>query len=282
MRKQLTHLTLLALATVMFTAVAAAEYAGPRGIFRDHVGRNGAASLELTEATGWSSVQAFSWQMYLVDDLTGASTVTRYNRDFRTEQAFKLKVEAHTDLWIYVMNVEPNGKMITLLPELGEQHLLVQAGKSVLVPPDGNFRFVGDPGTEKFRIIASPTKLKWVNPETLWRMENGAQLPPDEQRVALAQAASRSKSINNIAASQSQRQKATGGLFAKSLPDLVDTLKKNPNMRGMVKDVVLVPPPTEGDEPAVEDQHRQDVILVSDEQHAEDAIVIDINLKHGR
>lgn len=275
--------SLIALLLVLSAAGVRAEegYTGLRSIMREHVKADGQVDATLASTTGWNSVQGFSWQMFLVDDISGATTLTRYNREFATEQAFKLKIEAHTDLWVYVMNVEPSGKMVTLLPELGEQHMLIKAGKTVTVPPDGHFRFTGDAGVEQFRVVASPVKLQWINPQSLWKLENGAELPPDEERVALAASETRHKSITGIKSLQEKLQKASGELYTKSLPDLVETLEKNPEMKAMVKDVVLVPPPSEvaADTPP-EDRHRQDVILVSDEAESQDAIVIDIKLKH--
>jgi hypothetical protein len=268
-----------ALSVCVPLAAHAEEYTGLRSIMREHVKHDGQVDATLASTTGWNSVQGFSWQMFLVDDISGATTLTRFNREFATEQAFKLKIEAHTDLWVYVMNVEPSGKMVTLLPELGEQHMLVKAGKTVTVPPDGHFRFTGDPGVEQFRVVASPVKLKWINPQSLWKLENGAELPPDEERVALAASETRHKSLTGMKSLQDKKQQASGQLFTKSLPDLVQTLEKNPEMKAMVKDVVLVPPPSEvATEP--EDRHRQDVIMVSNETESEDAIVIDIKLKH--
>lgn len=260
-------------------AIQAGETRGTKAMIVEHVQNDGHVDAELAEATGWNSLQGVSYQMLLVDERTGKASPTATEPEFLTKQAFKLSIEAHTDLWIYVMNVEPSGKMITLLPELGEQHMLVKAGKTVMVPPDGNFRFVGEPGVEQFRIVASPVKLQWINPESLWKLENGESLRPDEERVALAASAARSKSIAGIQSSQEKRQKASGGLYAKSLTEVVQTLEKNPDMRAMVKDVVLLPPPSEvGDAP--DDSHRHDAILVSQEAASDGAIVLDIKLKH--
>ena len=270
---------ILVAAIVPFASMLHAAQPSVKSMVVEHVGHDGAVDAELAEATGWQSLQGISYQMLLVDERTGKANLTPIEREFRTEQAFKLKIEAHTDLWIYVMNVEPSGKMITLLPEKGEQHLLVKAGKTVMVPPDGHFRFVGEPGVEQFRIVASPVKLKWITPEALLKLENGAELPPDEERVALAASAARSKSIASMQTRQEKQQKASSGLYAKSIAEVVETLEKNPDMRAMVKDVVLLPPPSEASD-APEDSHRHDAILVSAEASSESAIVLDINLKH--
>lgn len=275
-------LILLLIATVFIPVIADADGLTSRSVIRENVKHDGQVDAELAGATGLNTVNGFSWQMFLVDDLSGTTTLTRFNRDFRTEQAFKFKVEAYTDMWIYVMNVEPSGKMVTLLPELGEQHLLVRAGQSVMVPPDGQFRFVGEAGVEQFRIIASPKKLKWVNPESLWKLDNGDTLPPEEERVARAQERTRSKSIDGIQLLQTKNQKDSAGLYKKSLPDVVAALKRDPGMRKNVKDVVLLPPPAEGDNVAEADRLRHDVIHVSDERNDPDAIVIDVKLKHAR
>lgn len=267
-----------------FALSAAAALAQPsaRAVMREHVKPDGQTDAQLASSTGWNTVRGFSWQMYLVDDLAGTASLTRYNRKFRTGQAFKFKVEAHTDLWIYVMNVEPSGNMVTLLPELGEQHLLVRAGKTVTVPPDGHFRFTGDGGTERFSIIASPEKLKWVTPEELRKLEGGGTLPPDVERVAMAQARERSKSLAGIKSVQAKKQKGAGKLYRKSLPELVKMLERSPRMKAMVKDVVLVPPASEGQTLPAEERDRQDVIFVSEERNDPDAIVIDIELNHAR
>jgi hypothetical protein len=276
-------ITALTFVAAAFTAAPAlAQRASAKAMIVEHVEPSGRVDQSLAQQTGWNSLRGLAWQMLVVDEVDGSDVPADPAKQFRTNQAFKFQVEAYTDLWVYVMNVEPNGKMVTLLPEEGEQHLLVKAGTKILVPPDGRFRFVGEAGVEQFRIVASPTKLNWINPEALWKLDAGEALSAEERQRAQSQAEARGKSLAEIVSRQQARAKQAGDLQTKSLPDLVAALKKDAGLKSRAKAMVVVPVGADDEDVPVADRHRQEAISVSDQRDAVDAIVVDIQLKHGR
>lgn len=233
-----------------------------RAIVREHVNAAGQLSPELAAATGWSRVLAFQWQMHVLQ--AGEYQAVRPDQVFQTGTRFRLKVIADTNLWIYVLNRDPLGDDVVLLPETGEEHLLVEQGKEVLVPPDGVFRFTGQAGTEQFRIIVSPTKLTWVNPRELFNLQESRQQTPEANALAQAQSASRTKSITALQAKQAGKVNLTSSLAT--------VVAEGRDSRTYTKDTVLAPPPTED---------GQMVLQGMTNANENDAIVIDVALRHG-
>lgn len=252
-------MTTLALVLVGVCCAADGESVA-REIIREQVKPNGQASPALIADTGWQTVHGFNWQMLAVDEATGEQTPVRSDQTFRTGQAFKLRVLALTDLYIYVLNENASGSVATLFPIKAEQHLLIQAGSEVKVPPDApsgrdQFRFtrpVGKkkpPYVEQFYIIASPIELDWANP---------AQYLPPEKKAA-----------NEKSLDDSVNRARTNVVCGKAFDQVVKECEQVPTARG--KDLNLLAPPTDG---------GQQVVHASPTQNDSRPFLVPVILKH--
>jgi hypothetical protein len=239
--------------------------AGTRTILREKVDAQGRVGDDLATRTGWRVARGFRWQILLAD-ATGRFQPVRPDQIFRTGQAFRLCIEAQCDLWIYILDRDPAGREMVLLPTRGEEHLLVEQGQQANVPPDGQFRFTDPPGIEDFRILASPAKLDWVNPRELFAMEADKALDDREREKAEAQKAARTKAIAALQRSQSGRR-----LVSKPWHEVVDELAADPGLRRRTKDTMVVEPPQE---------NAQLVVQASADPADRGVIVFDIKLQH--
>ncbi len=258
------------LASALLLAVpgtAAAENPAKNLVLLD-VADDGAVNDALAGRTGWQTLRGLNYQVLALDPRGGEPKVVPTSRTFRTLSKFRLKIHAYTDLYVYVLNVDRNGEMIVLLPETGETHLLVKAEKETLVPPDDTyFKFIEGPGRESFRIIASPTKLTWVNPRELMQLEAGDRLAAAEARTAAEQKSIRTKSISLL-----QEQQQGFARSTKSLVDKVEELARNPEQRVTAKNLELI---------SVEDEAGgQDVFHASAERDSAQPIIVDLTLNH--
>lgn len=247
---------------LLLSVLSADSFESYRDIIRERTDSHGVAHGNSLFETGWASVLALQWQLH-VDEGKGYRTV-RPDQLFRTGQAFQLKVRAETELWIYVLNQNTSGGVVVLLPEKAEEHLRLDRNQEVTIPPDGNFRFSDPPGTERFRIIASPTKLPYINPSELFALDAGGQLTPDEVSAARQQQSMRDSKLTSI-------QEAQSRLEVRKLP--LDEVLLPGNVSGVRgKDTVLLPPPTED---------GQFVVRGATVSSKIDPILIDIKLVHG-
>lgn len=232
-------MTTLALVLVAVCCAADGELTS-REVIRQQVRPNGQANEALIADTGWQTVHGFSWQLLAVNAATGAQTGVKADQVFRTGQPFKLRVQALTDLYIYVLNRNSGGGVATLFPEQSEQHLLISAGSAAKVPPDppegrDEFSFTkpagdkGPPYVEQFYIIASPNKLDWANP--------AQHLPP-------AQKAANEKALDDLVNPAGSKI-----VFGKTLAQAIKQCKQT--RAAGEKDVELVAPPTDGGQQVV-------------------------------
>lgn len=235
-------------------------------ILNQHVDRFGMIDDDLVRKTGWQTLRGFRWRIVVVDDITRMTRTADATEIFDTGQAFKIEVESYSDLWIYVLNVEPSGKMVVLLPEESERHLLVTKGESVSVPPDGRFRFAGPPGAERFRIIAASNKLTWVNPRELLQLEVGKSLAPNIAELARQQEQHRTKAVTKIT-----EQQAAVPSSNEVLAEVIGSLERSKELRAAYKDIRLMPPPGED---------GQEVIHASSDRDNARPIVVELNLRH--
>jgi hypothetical protein len=245
-------------------------------LLQEHVLSNGQVSKELAQQTGWSVLRGLRWRILLFDPAQDEPAPTSPRTVFQAQQRFQLEIEAHVcDVWIYLLNVDPRGELTVLFPEQAEEHCLVSKGKKVVFPPrGGRLRFTGPPGKELLRVIASPKKLSWINPKELLEMGQGQKLSRPDEQIAANQKSQRTKSISNIRQAQSQLPVET-----KSLPELVDRIKNNPQLRVQYKNVGLVPPP--GSQSPDSQEDPADEILVATEAAGNlNPIVVDVQLEH--
>ncbi|NQT14886.1 MAG: DUF4384 domain-containing protein [Planctomycetes bacterium] len=247
-------------------------------ILRQHVDSSGVASKELAEQTGWSVLRGLRWRVLLVDSVGGGTTPVDPKTVFKTGQRFQVEVEAHVcDLWVYLLTVDPQGSMAVLFPEQAEGHRLVRKGEKMVVPPGGDWlRFEGPPGKDLLRMIASPTKLRWVNPRELFELEGGETLSGGKAKAAQQQGSYRSKSVSRITSDQRKTPVDT-----RSLPELISAFRSDPQLRARSKNVSLVPPP-QGTETGSQPQRTsEEVIVTSDDRSNRDPLIVDVELAHG-
>lgn len=271
---------LLVVATVAVGPVRAQPVA--RNIVRAETDAQGVVSDDLAAQTGWRTARGFEWQILLRGDDRSFRPADP-TRIFRTGEAFKLEIEADTDLWIYVLTRGPDGDETLLFPEPGEAHRFVRKGERAVVPATGQFRFADPPGTETFRILAATEKLAWVQPAELFRLEAGAVLSGSETVQAQDQRAQRTRAITSLQERQPRPQMLDAPL-SKSL----DRIGLAPSERSGRKDTVVVAPAVEGeglegvpDRPAGgEGGGGQQVTRLSTDPADREPIVLDVRFEH--
>jgi hypothetical protein len=169
---------------VRYTAAllqADADGATARDIINDHVRADGRVDPAFTDRYGWRTAHGFEWRMLQIDDKTGEQIPVRHDQVFETGTPFKIQIEAYTDLYVYVINLNKDGTLASLFPEKHEGHHLIPAWQAVKIPPDpeggrkDRFRFVPPAGRERFFIIASADKLNWAEPAKLLERGGNSQ-----------------------------------------------------------------------------------------------------------
>jgi hypothetical protein len=171
-------------------------------------------NIELARRSGWQTMHAFAWTIELEDGAQpGVFQAADAEQRFRHGQRFRLRIEAATDLYIYVLVHNSDGTHEVLLPEKPAQVPLVKAGQTAYLPAQNAFRFSPPPGKEQLRLLASPKVLPWVEPRELWQLENGQTLTSEQQATLDQLKSVRTRSID--AAIQSQgKMKSVANILA--------------------------------------------------------------------
>lgn len=247
-------------------------------ILRQHVDSSGVVSKDLAEQTGWSLLRGLRWRVLLVDSAGGKPAPVDPRTVFKTGQRFQVEVEAHVcDLWIYLLTVDSQGAMTVLFPEQAEGHRVVKKGEKMVFPPGGDWlRFEGPPGKDLLRVIASPTKLRWVNPRELFELEGGAALSGGKAKAAEVQESYRSKSVARIKGLQQKTPVDT-----RSLPEMIAAFRRDPQLRARSKNVSLVPPPQATGSDSQPPRTSEEVIVTSGDRSNQDPLIVDVELTHG-
>lgn len=243
----------LIMATMWFVAPLAIVNAQQIDSVVDQVDHQGRVETALAQKTGWTVARGFQWRILVDEHGERQYLEVDPSKTLKTGQAFRVEVEADfCDLWIYMLNVDPNEEMTVLFPEKAEEHLFLKKGQKAVFPPNqGVFRLSDPPGKEVFRIIGSPTKLDWVNPEELAVLRGSTHKEIRE------------KAVQGALDAQSKTR-----VEADSIDQLVNEVGSNPQHELRSKNVSLVIP--------------QHVTLLTADQHNQDPIVIDIELVHTK
>src|SRR3954469_5310784 len=106
---------LSALGVALVLGVPEGARSGTGSILREKVDARGVVGAELAAQTGWSVARGFLWQI-LLPDAEGRFRPARPDQVFRTGQAFRLCIEPQCDLWVYLLNRDPEGHEVVLLP----------------------------------------------------------------------------------------------------------------------------------------------------------------------
>jgi hypothetical protein len=271
----------LILAVLLGWPGAVPGQSGQRNIVRTQTDNQGGVSADLARQTGWRTARGFNWEI-LLQQPDGAFKPVPPNRAFRTGEAFRLEIEADTDLWVYVLNRGPDNSETVLFPEQGEEHLLIRKEQQVTVPAAGQFRFADPPGTERLRILAASEKLAWVNPGELFRLEAAQTLDPAEARRATEQKALRTKELAKI-----EGRQAPARVLDEPLSRAVDRMARDPARGAGLKDTVVVAPlperPSVAEEPTpapAPPPSRYQVARVSSSAADRSTFVCEVRLRH--
>ena len=240
-----------------------------RDILRQRTSADGVPDASLAAQTGWSTVRGYVYKV-LLKAPDGSYKPADPRQPFTTGQSFRLEIEAHNDLWFYILNRGPNGDERILLPERDEEHLLIRRRERVTVPSDGCFTFAEPPGTERFRIVASPDKLPWANPHELFQLENGRPLTPGQELAARGQQETRTRSIESLKQRQARLE-----ICDEPLAKVIERSAAEAASRG--KNTILRPPPPEGGDTAA-----TDIVRASPDARDRDPFIHEIQLEHKR
>ncbi len=85
----------------------------------------------------------------------GERAVDAVSHRFRLGDEIRVRIEPLSDVYIYIFNRGPGGRLTALLPEDDETPPHVKAGRSVVLPDDGYFEFVPPAGSEELLVIAT-------------------------------------------------------------------------------------------------------------------------------
>jgi len=240
-------------------------------VLREHVDESGRLSPELARVTGWAALRGLRVSVLLIDAENGTTVPTHPSRTLRTGDRFKLGIESPCcDLWVYVLSVGTSGKVAVLFPETPEEHVIVRKGERIALPPGTDrWRLSPPAGTEKIRIVASPERLRWVNPRELLALKRGVAIDEAGGRLARRQQTHRSKSLAEVRARQDRMP-----IYERPLGDVLERYRTRAKLRGKQEQVGLLPPPSEPKEAL-----RQFFLLVSDAEDRQ-PFTVDLELEH--
>lgn len=206
-RRFVMQLAILAVTILAWTVPAAAadRPAGLDRVRQDVEPTGRVKNVVLEQDSGWQIMHAFAWAIELEQaGSPGEFRTVDAGREFHHGERFRLRIQAATDLHIYVLVHNADGSQEVLLPSSPNRVPVVRAGATEYLPSRGAFRFSPPAGTERLRLLASPQQLPWVAPCDLWKLQNGDHLTR-EQQDALAQLRSfQARSINDAKVRQSQ------------------------------------------------------------------------------
>ncbi|MGO8898012.1 MAG: DUF4384 domain-containing protein [Isosphaeraceae bacterium] len=259
----------VALCILVLASRSAWAQSATRDILRQRTSPDGVPDAALAAQTGWSTVRGYAYKV-LLKAPDGSYKPVDPRQPFRTGQSFRLEIEAHNDLWFYILNRGPDGAERLLLPEGDEEHLLIRRGERVTVPSDGCFTFADPPGTERFRIVASPDKLPWANPHELFQLENGRLLAPSQELAARGQQETRARSIETL-----ERRQARLEIRDEPLAKVIERSAGDAASRS--KNTILRPPPPEGGDTAA-----TDIVRASPDARDRSPFIHKIQLEHKR
>ena len=138
-----------------------------RGIIRAGVDRHGVVHGEFAKATGLAKATSLTYKI-LVLEPNGSERVVDEKTAFRIGQMFRLRVEADTDVYLYVFHEDPKGKQSILLPDRYDDGRvpMLRRGEVKDIPDDGTyFEFVAPAGTERLKVFATPEKQPNLTPK---------------------------------------------------------------------------------------------------------------------
>lgn len=191
-----------------------------RKIVMGNTDPDGRTNGELADV-GWKTVRGFQWKLY-AKNAADKFVPVPFDKEFVTDQRFRIEVEATNDLYFYILNRDSTNTLTSVFPEKEGQQILIHKGKSLMIPEDKTkaFYFTKPPGKETFYIIASPTPLKQLNPEELVRVERGESLGPTARDRAERQKMEREQFLKDLEQSRARME-----ILYKSMEDTIKLAK---------------------------------------------------------
>jgi hypothetical protein len=88
----------------------------------------------------------------------GSSRDVLASRKFKSGERFQLGVKVSSPGYVYVLNQEPDGKIIQIYPQPGRDNFINAMG-TIFLPSQGSFEFDNKPGVEQLLVYLSPTQI---------------------------------------------------------------------------------------------------------------------------
>lgn len=102
-------------------------------------------------------------------NVDGSTRDVLSSRKFKTGERFQLGVKVNRPSYIYILNEDPNGKIVQIYPQPGRDNF-VDAMGVVFLPSQGAFEFDQQPGTEQLLVYVSQTPIQTGMPERIKKM----------------------------------------------------------------------------------------------------------------
>lgn len=221
---------------------------------------------DLRQRSGWQTMHAFQWTIELERPAGSNEFVAvSKNQTFHHGDAFRLRFETATDLYVYVLVRNADKSETILLPEAAETVPLVRRGDRAFLPtPPDTFSFSPPAGTEQLRLVVATEVLPWVSSKRFWELENGEALSDEQQAVLNQLKSARSRSLGEAITKLSGQAKSV---------DSLRIAKKQIEQGTLAKGAEVI---------AVEDADEADVVCyVTNQTDAHPIIVHDITLNHA-
>lgn len=164
---------------VIFTGSELAAQGGPKGakaIFDSGEGpavrmsSSGSAPTTHAAAPSKEKYVGISYKLVLLRD-DGRFDIVPKSRTFRSGERLKLLVRSNKPGYLTIINIGTSGNTTSLYNEQVEPNTMVE------IPRTGNFRFSGDPGTEKLLIMLSGSPNPLGGPQQGQTMAQGPSEP---------------------------------------------------------------------------------------------------------
>lgn len=94
--------------------------------------------------------------------LTASGAIVAPNRQFKAGDEIRIELESNFDGYVYVLNVEENGKRYLLFPFPGQTNNRVNSDRSYSLPRGASIQFDARPGLEVLQVIMSRDPIDFL------------------------------------------------------------------------------------------------------------------------
>ncbi|HVG18183.1 MAG TPA: DUF4384 domain-containing protein [Blastocatellia bacterium] len=85
------------------------------------------------------------------------------NQEFKSGDAVALSFESNFDGYVYVVNIDQDGKKCLIFPYAGETNNIVKSGQSYTLPRGGKWEFDENKGTEVVQVIMARDPIAFLD-----------------------------------------------------------------------------------------------------------------------